>query len=285
MKAPRSLVVDAHHHLWSYSPESHAWIDPKSMNAIARDFGVDELAETAASAGVDAVVSVQAEQSVEETARLLAFAETSPIIAGVVGWAPLASPDIASQLDALDHPRLKGIRHVVQDEPDDDFLLGSAFNAGVALLAERGLVYDILIYAQHLPVATRFVDRHPEQRFVLDHAAKPPIRTGDLGEWRRGIEEIARRQNVVCKVSGLVTEADWKSWSSTDLLPVWDVVLEAFGPHRMMFGSDWPVCLLACDYARWLQTVLEFASSLTEDERARLFGGVAVDVYGLSPSR
>lgn len=278
------MLVDAHHHFWTYSTDEYGWIDPESMGQIARDFGPADLRAVLDAAGVDAAVSVQARQTLDETRWLLSMADQSPWLAGVVGWAPLAADDARDRLAELaTHPKLRGVRHVVQDEPDDRFLLGDAFNRGVAALADFGLVYDLLIFERHLPVAAEFVDRHPAQPFVLDHLAKPPIAGGEIQSWKQGLAELAQRPNVSAKVSGLVTEADWSSWRSEDLVPCLDAALEAFGPDRLMFGSDWPVCLLASEYQRWKQLVDDWAAALSPSERGRLMGGVACEVYGLCP--
>src|SRR5262249_10074830 len=190
------------------------------------------------------------------------------MIRGVVGWAPFASPEFSKSLDRLrSKPKLKGLRHIVQDETDDEFILREDFNGGIAALQGSGLVYDILIYERHLPAAIAFVDRHPNQLFVLDHIGKPRIAQRKLEPWRSNIRELAQRENVYCKLSGLVTEADWKNWQPADLRPYLQVVLDAFGPSRIMVGSDWPVCLLASSYERWFFTLGEFLASLSANEQ------------------
>ena len=180
--------------------------------------------------------------------------------------------------------KLKGLRHVVQDEPDDNFLNGAAFNRGIALLEKSGLVYDILIFERQLPAVIQFVDKHPNQKFVLDHIAKPRIGEKMIEPWRGRIAELARRKNVYCKISGMVTEANWKNWTIDDLRPYFDVVLQAFGPARLMAGSDWPVCLLASTHERWFHTLEELMAQLSANEKALIFGGVATDVYQLQES-
>lgn len=276
------MVIDAHHHLWSYSPHEYGWISD-SMSALRRDFHPDDLQDEITSAGIDGVVSVQARQTIEETFDLLDFATQYDFIRGVVGWVPLVEPGVARQLERLaDRLDFKGVRHVVQDEPDDDFILRDDFNRGVAELKRSELRYDILIFERHLPQAIRFVDRHPQQVFILDHLAKPRIAGGQLSPWRENLSELARRENVYCKLSGLVTEADWQaSWTPAQLTPYMDAALEAFGPSRLMFGSDWPVCLLACEYKRWVDVVREFALKLSPTEQGRLFGATAVEAYNL----
>jgi L-fuconolactonase len=199
-----------------------------------------------------------------------------------VGWVPLVSPDIRDHLSVYARrPKLKAVRHVLQDEPDDNYALRDDFNRGISLLKEFGLRYDILIFERHLPQAIQLVDRHPDQRFILDHVAKPRIREKQLSPWRENLLRLAKRQNVYCKISGMVTEADHRTWTPPQLRPYLDVALDAFGSRRLMFGSDWPVCLLACGYRRWFQIVKEFASKLTPDEQDRLFEKTAIEAYGL----
>jgi L-fuconolactonase len=233
-------------------------------------------------AGVDAVVSVQARQSVEETRWLLDLATQNPFIAGVVGWVPLASPTVAADLaQFVVHPRLVAIRHVLQDEPDPRFMLREDFQAGIRALRAYDLAYDILIYHRHLPQTIELVDRHPAQPFVVDHMAKPAIKQGTIEPWARGMRELARRPHVCCKLSGMVTEIGRPHWSLADLRPYFDVVLEAFGPERVLFGSDWPVCLVACGYARWMEIVQELIAPLSSGERAAILGDNARRVYRL----
>ena len=275
------MVIDAHHHLWDYSPQEYGWISEK-MSVLRRDFTPADLRREIAAAGVDGVVSVQARQTVEETDWLLELAAANDFIRGVVGWVPLVSPDVARDLERFaSHPKLKAVRHVLQDEPDDDYALRDDFNRGVGELRQFNLRYDILIFERHLPQAILCVDRHPNQVFVLDHVAKPRIKDGVIDPWRQNMRELARRENVYCKISGMTTEADWQQWTPGQLRPYFDVVLDAFGPNRLMFGSDWPVCLVASDYRRWFRTARDFAAGLTETERACLFGGTATEAYGL----
>ena len=274
--------IDAHHHLWRYSPEEYGWIG-NSMTALQRDYTAADLSPAMAAAKIDGTIAVQARQTIDETHSLLALAQSHPFIEAVVGWAPIASADFPSCLDSLaSRPALKGLRHVVQDEPDDDFILRRDFNRGIDALRSSELVYEILIYERHLPHATKFVDAHPDQVFVLDHIAKPRIRERILSPWREQIHELARRENVFCKVSGMVTEADWRLWTESELLPYLDTVFEAFGPARLMMGSDWPVCLLASEYAQWFDLLDRYAEKLTEQERHQFCGETAVRVYRLN---
>jgi L-fuconolactonase len=277
--------IDAHHHLWRYRREEFDWIGV-GMERIARDFSPADLRDAAGCCEISGSIAVQACQSISETDWLLTQAEASSFIRGVVGWAPIACADFASALERLTtHKKLKGLRHVIQAEPDEQFILRDDFNRGIKALAPTGLVYDILIYERHLPATVQFVDRHPDQIFVLDHIAKPRIKERLLEPWRANIRELARRDNVYCKLSGMVTEADWNHWSVPDLRPYAETVLEAFGPQRLMFGSDWPVCLLACDYGKWFATAQHLASQLSASEQDQLFGGVAAKVYSLPASR
>jgi len=276
--------IDAHHHLWLYSKEEYGWITG-NMASIARDFLPQDLQQVLFSSVINGTVAVQARQTLEETQSLLDFAQEFPVIRGVVGWAPIASPEFPEVLERFQHfEKLKGFRHVVQDEPDDAFLLRPDFNQGIALFQKHGLIYDILIFERQLPAAISFVDRHPAQVFVLDHIAKPRIRDRAIEPWRSYIRELARRENVFCKLSGIVTEADWAEWRPADLRPYFEVVLEAFSPKRLMAGSDWPVCLLASTYQNWFSTLREFISPLSTTEQEMILGGVAGEAYSLNQS-
>ena len=275
------MTIDSHHHFWRYDPVQYDWID-ESMRVLRRDFLPEHLRAALAEAKVDGVVSVQARQSMEETRWLLSLAREHDFIRGVVGWVPLVSDRVRDDLERFaPHPKLKAVRHVLQDEPDDRYALRDDFNRGVALLKDFGLVYDVLIYERQLPPATEFVDRHPGQRFVLDHIAKPRVREGVLSPWRENLRALAKRENVYCKLSGVATEADWANWTPEDLRPYVEVALDAFGPRRLMFGSDWPVCLVACGYGQWHRLVTEFISRLPPDEQRRVMGETAADAYGL----
>ena len=274
-------TIDAHHHLWSYQPAEYAWISPE-MSALARDFLPEHLRPELQKARIDGTVVVQARQSLQETEWLLSLANNSSFLRGVVGWAPICSETFPSDLEMLcQHRKLKGLRHVIQDEPDDQFILRDDFNRGISALSTSGLVYDILLFARQLPAAIQCVDRHPNQVFVLDHIAKPSIKQAILDPWRSHIRQLAERNNVYCKLSGMVTEADWSQWRKEDLQPYLDTVLEAFGPNRLMAGSDWPVCLLAATYAHWFETLREMLHPLSISEKENIFGGVASRVYRL----
>ncbi len=275
-------MIDAHHHLWKHNSRDYAWMNDDCFLPIRRDFVINDLVEATRNAGVEGTIVVQARQTLEETDWLLSLASNNPLIMGVVGWLPLSSPEVKSILERyVDHPNFKGVRHVLQDEPDDFFVLRQDFNRGVDLLKEHGIVYDILIFERHLPQSTEFVDRHPQQVFVLDHIAKPKIKENVISPWAERIRELAKRENVFCKVSGMATEADWHGWSERQLRPYFDVVLQAFSPRRLMFGSDWPVLTLAGDYPAWVSTFRSFVADLSEDEQERISSGTAREVYRL----
>lgn len=276
------MLIDSHHHLWKYSADQYGWIDDQ-MSVLKHDFLAKELQQVATKVGVDGFVSVQARQTLEETQALLKMANGDPLMRGVVGWVPLADPQLPDVLDRLaSEALLKGVRHVVQDEPDDEFILGADFNRGVAQLLDRNLVYDVLIFARQLPASIQFVDKHPQISMVLDHIAKPTILAASYDrEWETNFREIAKRENLTCKFSGVVTEIRDDSWTIETIRPYWEVALEAFTPKRLMFGSDWPVCLLQSSHHDWHNLVRELASELTEDEKADLFANTATRVYNL----
>ncbi|MFP4010428.1 MAG: amidohydrolase family protein [Spirochaetaceae bacterium] len=280
-------VIDAHHHLWKFNEREYGWIGA-DMSSIRRDFSVCDLESELSVAGVDGTVAVQARQTLAETDFLLEIAENSNRVTGVVGWFPLRSPSVEEEISnrraAVERTQLVGARHVVQDEPDPGFILDESFNRGISVLSTFDLVYDILVVEDQLPQAIEFVDRHPNQRFVLDHAAKPRIKERVLEPWRTKLQELAKRENVFCKVSGLITEADKTTWDIESLRPYLDHIFESFGPTRLMFGSDWPVCLTAGSYRQWLESVKDYSDELTESERDALFGGTAQAVYGVSVS-
>ncbi len=277
------MRIDSHHHFWNYDPQEYPWITPE-MSALRRDFIPPDLAEVSRECHIDGVVSVQARQSIDETRYLLNYAAEHEFVRAVIGWVPLVSPSLPEVLDSLAaSAELKALRHVIQDEPDAGFILREDFNRGVSLLKYYSLVYDILIYAWQLPQAIRFVDRHPDQEFVLDHIAKPTISSSRPdGEWVRQIRELALRENVVCKFSGVVTEVVDTEIEPALLTPWWETVLEAFGPDRLLFGSDWPVCLLRCSYGRWVSLVKGLIGELSEAEQAAIMGDNASKVYNLN---
>jgi len=277
------MRIDSHQHFWRYSPAEYGWMDDR-MTRIQRDFLPQDLAPLLAACGLDGAVAVQARSSLEETRFLLELAREHDCVKGVVGWADLCALDLDAVLDELcQEPLLRGLRHVVQDEPDDDFLRREDFQAGVRKLAARGLVYDSLIYPRQLDAAVAFAAALPDQPFVLDHLAKPDIAGARTDNWRGGFRGLAAMDHVLCKVSGMVTEAKWNAWQPDDFRAYMDEALDAFGIDRLMFGSDWPVALLAADgYQDVYQLVADWAQQLSEDEQAKLFGGNAARFYGLS---
>jgi L-fuconolactonase len=275
------MIIDTHHHYWNYDPVDYDWIDDE-MASIRKDFLPENLKETLAPTEVQGVVSVQARQSLEETDWLLKLAAENDFMKGVVGWVPLADPAFGEILEKYAANKwLKGVRHVVQGEPDPEFLLREDFNRGISELKKFGLVYDILITENQLPNTIRFVDRHPEQQFVVDHIAKPKIKTGEIDAWKRDMGELARRENVSCKISGMVTEAHYKTWTEKQLQPYFDVILETFSPSRLMFGSDWPVCLVATTYVDWLNLVKKSTLGCSLMEREQIFYENAITIYQL----
>ncbi len=252
------------------------------MKVIRRDFLPEHIHREIEAAGIDGVVTVQAHQSVGETEWLLKLAAGNDFMRGVVGWVPLIDGNVRDALGPLAaNPKLKAVRHVIQSEPDPDYILREDFNRGIRALPEFGLVYDILIFERHLPQTIQFVDRHPNQIFVLDHIAKPRIGDHVVSPWAENLRELARRPNLYCKLSGMVTEADYQRWTEPDLRPYFDVALDAFGPRRLMFGSDWPVCLVAVEYRWWFQIVSAQIDRLSTDEQDRILGGTAVEAYRL----
>lgn len=282
MTAPAAVRIDAHQHFWRYDPAQYEWIDD-AMAALKRDCLPDEARREMASAGIDACVAVQARQTVDETRSLLALADASPAIAGVVGWIDLQAADARLQLELFaDHQKLVGIRHIIQSEPDDRFMLRPAFCRGIALLEEFGLAYDILVYSRHLAAAAELAERFPSQRFVLDHLGKPDIRHGELCAWEKSLRLLADCSNVSAKLSGLVTEADWHTWSAQDIRPYLDVAFDSFGAGRLMIGSDWPVCTVAGDYTRVMALVSDYLADRPAQERDAVLGGNAQRFYNLT---
>jgi L-fuconolactonase len=273
--------IDAHQHFWHYTVREYAWIDD-SMSSLRRDFLPADLIAERTSAGFDGSIAVQARQTREETAWLLRLAESEPSIVGVIGWVDLCSPQVSGELAVLRRNRkLLGVRHMVQSEADDRFLLRPEFMRGIKALDEFGLTYDILIYPRHLKIATEFVQHFPDQRFVLDHMAKPPIKAGKLQPWSSDLKALAKFPNVFCKLSGLVTEADWRNWKPEHIHPFLDVAFEAFGADRVMIGSDWPVCTVAASYGQAMALVEEYVSNRSEQIRQAVLGGNAQTFWNL----
>ncbi|HTF26842.1 MAG TPA: amidohydrolase family protein [Candidatus Limnocylindria bacterium] len=275
------MRIDAHQHFWVYDQGEYAWIDD-SMASLRSDFLPNDLKIELESKGFQGSVAVQARQTLEETRWLLELATDASFILGVVGWVDLRSSNVRSQLEAFaGNPKLVGIRHIVQSEPNDRFLLQPEFLRGISLLEEFDLAYDLLIYPKHLPVAAEFVRRFPRQRFVLDHLAKPPIKSGSLRPWERGMRELGTLPNVFCKLSGLVTEADWRNWKPEHIAPYMDVAFETFGPRRLMIGSDWPVCTLAASYTRAIDLVESYLSQHPTEVQEAALGGNAQQFWKL----
>jgi L-fuconolactonase len=266
------MKIDAHQHYWRYDPQRDSWITPE-MAILRRDFLPADLAGELRSTGIQASIAVQADQSEAETLFLLQLAERNPEIVGVVGWVDLCSPGLRVRLEHFSRfPKLVGFRHIVQSEPDDRFLLRGDFLRGVALLSEFAFTYDILIYPNQLPAAIELAQELSDQKFVLDHMAKPRIKSREIRDWASNIKELAELPNVYCKISGLVTEAEWKKWKPTDFKPYLDVVFEAFGAQRLMFGSDWPVCLLSGSYTGVMALVDDYMSGFSQSDREAVFG-------------
>lgn len=280
--------VDAHHHLWDFAVRDQDWIDPRWMARIRRDFSPADLAAAVEGTGVRSTVLVQTVAVPAETPEMLAVAAGSDLVAGVVGWVDLTAPDVADRLARLaaapGGDRLVGVRHLVQAEADPRWLCRPDVRRGLAAVAAADLAYDLLVLPHQLPAAAETVRALPQLRIVLDHLAKPPVATGALEPWAGRLRELAAAPNVTAKLSGLVTEATWAGWTVADLRPYTDVAVAAFGPDRLMYGSDWPVCLLAAeDYRQVLGAAEQLTAGLSAAERAAVFGGTARQVYRLRP--
>jgi L-fuconolactonase len=273
--------IDAHVHFWRYEPAAYGWIDD-ALAPLKRDFLPDDLAPLASAAGIDGVVAVQARHSLDETAFLLDLADRHPLVRAVVGWVDLQADDAAAQVARFRGRALVGVRHIVQDERDDAFLLRPAFVRGIAALEDLGLAYDLLIRPRQLPAAIQLVSRFPRQRFVLDHLAKPDIAQGGLAAWEPGFRRLADHPNVLAKLSGLVTEADWTTWTPETLRPYLDVAWDAFGPARLLAGSDWPVCTVAGEYGRVVGAVVAYLDERPPGERAAVLGDNAARFWNLT---
>lgn len=274
--------IDAHQHFWHYDREEYDWISDE-MAVLRRDFLPEDLEPLLRKQNLDGCVAVQARQTEEETNYLLGLADRYEHVVGVVGWVDLQSDHLASRLEAYQpFGWLKGIRHIVQAEADPEFMLREAFVRGVKMLGEFDLTYDILVFEKQFPMVVRFLEQCPEQPFVLDHLGKPMIGEQPTQSWVNGMKAMAEHPNVYCKVSGLVTEADWSNWTADTFKPYLDVVAEAFGPQRLMYGSDWPVCLLAAeDYGEVAALAQPFAAQFSAEEQAAIFGGNAERFYKL----
>jgi L-fuconolactonase len=275
------MKIDSHQHFWKYNIRDHSWISPE-MKVIKRDFLPADLQNELKKNGFDGSVAVQARQTTEETEWLLHLADHFSFIKGVVGWVDLRSNKLEKQLEAFSmHPRFVGVRHVIQDEPDDNFILSEVFQNGIRVLEKYDLVYDILIFQKHLPQTIEFVKKFPGLTFVLDHIAKPLIKEKVMSPWKEKLTELAKFPNVYCKISGMVTEADWFQWQKGDFVPYLDIVFNTFGTDRVMIGSDWPVCLLAGKYSEIIEIVSSYIANFSEHEKKAVFGENAVKAYRL----
>lgn len=276
------MKLDSHQHFWNYDPAQHVWMTD-AMAVLRRDYLPGELLPLLHASGFDGTIAVQARQMIEETEWLLKLADENDFIKGVVGWVDLRSPKLREQLERFaPHPKLVGVRHVVHDEPDDNFMLLPEFRRGIAQLREFDLTYDLLLFPKHLPVAVKLVSEFPEHAFVLDHIAKPAMREGVISPWREDLKRLAEFPNVFCKLSGLVTEAHWKQWQPGDFQRYLDVVVEAFGTDRLMIGSDWPVCTLSGDYAATLGVVVDYVNKFAPPVREAILGANCARFYGVS---
>jgi L-fuconolactonase len=279
------MKLDAHQHFWQFDPIRDAWISEGSMSVIRRDFMPEDLSPILSKNGFDGCIAVQADQSEKETHFLLDLADKNDFIKGVVGWVDLKGDNLEKQLDYFNQfPKLKGFRHILQGEKPE-FMLNPKFTEGVHLLGKKGFTYDILVFPKHLAAVKTFLKQCDNQPFVLDHIAKPLIKKGLIKQWAKDIKAIAKHENVCCKVSGMVTEADWKGWNEADFTPYLDVIFEAFGINRIMYGSDWPVCLLAADYEKQLNIVQNYLQSSTlnpkNTEGGKIMGGNAARFYNI----
>lgn len=277
----KTLRIDSHNHFWKYDPAQHTWMTDQ-MGVLKRDYLPDDFKPLLEQAGFDGSVVVQARQSLEETEWLLGLAERYDFLKGVVGWVDLQSPEVRSQLGKYSSsPHLLGVRHVVHDEPDDRFMLRKEFLRGIEQLEDFELSYDLLLFPKHLPVAAELVRKFPQQRFVVDHIAKPSPNRGPISGWKEDIERLASFPKVYCKLSGMVTEASWNAWHAEDFHAYLDHVHEAFGPERLMIGSDWPVCTLAGSYAAVMQIVIDWLERFQVSVRENILGGNCATFYKL----
>jgi L-fuconolactonase len=276
-----AMKIDAHQHFWKYNDRDYLWMTA-GMGKLREDHMPSNLSPLIEATGIGGSVAVQARQSVEESLWLLQLADQYSFIRAVVGWVDLCSDDLNQRLEMLaQRPKFRGVRHVVQDEPDDTFMLQESFLAGLGQLQRFGLTYDLLLFPRHLPVACQVVKQFPDQRFVLDHIAKPAVRSGEMEPWASDLKRLAEFPNVYCKISGLVTEAKWDAWRPQDFEPYLDVVLKAFSPRRLMIGSDWPVCTLAADYKAVIQLETDFIARLSREEQKAILETNPAEFYSI----
>ena len=275
------MKIDAHQHFWAYNANDYGWMGP-GMEILKKNHLPDHLQPLLEKTGIEGTVAVQARQIIEETHWLLELAGQYPFIKGVVGWVDLRSPQLDEQLTLFKaQPKFRGVRHIIHDEPDDAFMLRNNFIRGIGILADFDLTYDLLLFPKHLPAAYELVSRFPAQPFVLDHLAKPLIKDGIREPWATDLRRLAENPNVYCKVSGMVTEADWHAWQPTDFQPYLDIVFEAFGSERVMLGSDWPVCTVAGSYADIVSIIVDYIQQFSADEQAGVLGRNTIKFYGL----
>jgi len=275
------MIIDSHQHFWKYEPVKHSWINDE-MKVLQQDYLPEKLQKIYQENGIDGCLAVQADQSEDETDFLLELSTKYSFIKGIVGWIDLRAENLEERLQHYSQFKIiKGFRHVVQDEPDPNFIIGESFKKGIKLLQEYGFTYDILIFPTQLEATLKLVQEFPEHRFVIDHIAKPEIKKGLVKEWEVLMRKIAGYPNVFCKVSGMVTEADWSNWKYNDFLPYLDVIFESFGANRIMFGSDWPVCLLGGNYESMKSIIDRYIYSFSEEDKQNIMGKNAVKFYGL----
>lgn len=272
--------IDSHQHFWKFDPVRDSWIDD-SMQKIQRDFLPEDLLPLLTENKFQGCVAVEAHQSEQQTNFLLDLASKNDFIKGVVGWVDLRNKNISERLDSFSNDKIiKGFRHVLQAEADD-FMLRNDFRNGIAALREFDFTYDILIFHRQLPAAIDLVNRFPEQKFVIDHIAKPNIKSGEIASWEKDIKEISKAENVMCKVSGMVTEADWNNWKFQDLVPYLDVIFENFSADRILFGSDWPVCNVAAEYSKVVNTLEDYMAQFSIQEQNKIWFENAAAFYKL----
>ncbi|WP_297802513.1 amidohydrolase family protein [uncultured Polaribacter sp.] len=275
------MVIDSHQHFWKYEPVKHDWIDD-DMSVIRRDFSPSDLAKVYQENSIDGCVAVQADQTLEETDFLIDLASNNNFIKGIVGWADLRAENIEDVLEKYSTSKIvKGFRHVVQGEPDHNFLLRPNFSRGIALLEKYNFTYDILVFPHQLGSVLEFVKKFPNQKFVIDHIAKPYIKDGYFDGWATMMTAIGKYENVSCKMSGMVTEAEYNSWTPEQIHPYMNTALEAFGSKRILFGSDWPVCLVAGNYSKIKKLTTNFISQLSQIEQNSIMGNNAIEFYNL----
>jgi len=276
------MKIDSHQHFWHYNPNEHIWMNDQ-MEILKRDYEPKDLKPLLEETGFGATIAVQARQMVEETQWLLDLSDQHDLIKGVVGWVDLRSEEVDEQLERFSkHHKLKGVRHVVQEEPDDNFLLGENFLRGVSKLKDHDLTYDLLVFPRQLPATIQIVDKFPEQPFVLDHIAKPDIKNKVIPGWEEDIRRLAKSPNVMCKLSGMVTEADWQNWNPNEFHVYMDIVMESFGPKRVMIGSDWPVCTLCGNYGKVMQVVTDYICQFSQEVQADILGGNCAHFYKMN---